>query len=151
MADGATAVVEAWVHEQEGLLEAIIKQAVQEITIEMQTTHFNGGLNRFENGWHIASFQLVLNGEPQLPTREAPEGNAPAWNGGEVALQIAGMELGDTITGSYGMAYSNRLEYGFTGQDSAGRTYNQPAYAFVRTAAQNWASIVARLQNEVRP
>lgn len=151
MAEGATAVVEAWVHETEGLLEALVKQAVQELTIEMQTTHFNGGLNRIDQGWHIASFQIVLNGEPQLPTRKAPDGEAPAWNGAEIALQIAGMELGDTITGSYGMAYSMRLEYGFTGQDSLGRTYNQPAYAFVRTAAQNWASIVARLQNEVRP
>lgn len=151
MADGATAVVEQWVHETEGLLEAIIRQAVQELTNEMQTTHFNGGLNRADQGWHIASFQLVLNGEPQLPTREAPEGQAPAWSGAEIALQIAGMALGDTITGSYGMAYSMRLEYGFTGQDSLGRTYNQPAYGFVRAAAQNWPAIVARLQEQVRP
>lgn len=138
-------------HETEGLLEAIVKQAVQELTIEMQTTHFQGGLNRHRDGWHIASFEIGLNVEPQLPTREAPEGTAPAWSGSEIALQIAGMNLGDTITGSYGMAYSMRLEYGFTGQDSLGRTYNQPAYAFVRTAAQNWPSIVARLQDQVRP
>lgn len=137
-------------HETEGLLEALIKQAVQELTIEMQTTSGNGGLNRIDQGWHVASFQLVLNGEPQLPTREAPEGVAPAWSGAEIALQIAGMELGDTITGSYGMAYSMRLEYGFTGQDSLGRNYSQPAYAFVRTAAQNWPAIVARLQDQVR-
>lgn len=151
MADGATAVVEGWVHETEGLLEAIVKQAVQELTIEMQTTHFQGGLNRVDQGWHLASFQIVLNGEPQLPTRESPDGEAPAWSGAEIALQIAGMELGDTITGSYGMAYSMRLEYGFTGTDSLGRTYNQPAYAFVRTAAQNWPAIVARIQDQVRP
>ncbi len=151
MADGATAVVEAWVHETEGLLEALVKQAVQELTIEMQTTHHEGGLNRVDLGWHLASFQIVLNGEPQLPTREVPEGSAPNWSSAEVALQIAGMELGDTITGSYGMEYSMRLEYGFTGQDSLGRSYNQPAYAFVRTAAANWPAIVARLQNEVRP
>ena len=86
MADGATAVVEGWVHETEGLLEAIVKQAVQELTIEMQTTHFQGGLNRVDQGWHLASFQIVLNGEPQLPTREAPEGEAPAWSGAEIAL-----------------------------------------------------------------
>lgn len=147
----ATTVVEQWVHDTEGLLEALIKQAVQELVTEMQTTHFQGGLNRVDHGWHLASFQIVLNGEPQLPTREAPDGVASAWSGAEIALQIAGMELGDTITGSYGMAYSMRLEYGFTGTDSLGRTYNQPAYAFVRSAAQNWASIVARLQDQVRP
>lgn len=151
MTKGATAVVEAWVHETEGLLEALTKQAVQELVSEMQTTHFQGGLNRIEHGWHLASFQVVLNGEPQLPTREPPEGEAPAWSGSEIALQIAGMKLGDTITGSYGMAYSMRLEYGFAGQDELGRTYNQPAYAFVRTAAQNWPAIVARLQDQVRP
>lgn len=138
-------------HETEGLLEALTKQAVQELVTEMQTTHFNGGLNRIEHGWHLASFQVVLNGEPQLPTRKAEKGEAPAWSGSEIALQIAGMKLGDTITGSYGMAYSMRLEYGFTGQDELGRTYNQPAYAFVRTAAQNWPAIVARLQDQVSP
>ena len=70
-----------------------------------------------------------------MPTREALEGQAPRWSGAEIVLQIAGKKLGDTITRSYGMAYSTRLEYGFTGQDSLGRTYNQPADAFVRTAA----------------
>lgn len=151
MADGATAVVEGWVHETEGLLEDLIRKSVQELVKEMQTTSGNGGLNRIDQGWHVASFQLVLNGEPQLPTRKAPEGEAPAWSGAEIALQIAGMELGDTITGSYGMEYSMRLEYGFTGVDSLGRTYSQPAYAFVRSAAANWPAIVARLQDQVRP
>ena len=150
MADGATAVVEAWVHETEGLLEALIRRAVQELVTEMQTTHFQGGLNRADTDEHLASFQIVLNGEPQMPVREST-GQTVNWNSGEIALQIAGMELGDTITGSYGMAYSNRLEYGFTGTDSLGRVYNQPAYAFVRTAAANWPSIVARLQEQVRP
>jgi len=147
----ARAIVEDWVYETEGLLKAIIQQSIQNLVIEMQTTRFNGGLNRIDQGWHIASFQINLNGEPQAPTRLAPEGAAPGWAVNEVALIINGFELGDTIVGSYGMIYSNRLEYGFTGMDSRGRVYNTPAYGFVRSAAQNWPSIVAAAQNEVRP
>jgi hypothetical protein len=147
----ARAVVENWVYETEGLLEAILKQAIQNLVIEMQTTHYNGGFNRIDQGWHIASFQINLNGEPQAPTRVAPEGAAPGWAVNEVALILDGLSLGDTVVGSYGMIYSNRLEYGFTGIDSLGRTYNTPAYGFVRMAAQNWPAIVAAVQNEVRP
>ncbi len=147
----ATTVVEDWVHETEGLLEAIIKESIQRLVIEMQTTRFNGGLNRIDQGWHIASFQINLNGEPQMPTRIAPDGPSPGWAVNEVALVINNLALGDIAVGSYGMIYSNRLEYGFTGMDSMGRSYNTPAYAFVRTAAQNWPAIVAEVQNEVRP
>ena len=150
MAD-ARAIVEDWVLENEELLEAVIKQSVQNLVIEMQTTRFNGGLNRIDQGWHIASFQINLNGEAQAPAREAPEGRAPGWAVSEVGLVINSFRLGDRITGSYGMIYSNRLEYGFTGMDSKGRAYNTPAYGFVRSAAANWPSIVAAVVNEVRP
>lgn len=151
MADGATAIVESWVHEQEGLLEALVKASVHALIKEMQTTHFEGGLNRADTGEHLNSFQLVLNGEPQLPTRKSSGQQFGTWSDAAINLVIAGSKLGDTYVGSYGMNYSLRLEYGFTGTDALGRSYNQPAYAFVRTAAQNWPAIVARLQNEVRP
>jgi hypothetical protein len=38
--------------------------------------------------------------------------------------------------------YGMRLEFGFVGQDSLGRTYNQAPRGFVRKTAMEWESIV---------
>lgn len=37
--------------------------------------------------------------------------------------------------GSIGVVYARRIEMGFQGKDSAGRVFNQPAFPFLRPAA----------------
>lgn len=44
---------------------------------------------------------------------------------------LAGLQIGDTMLFSWTMPYALRIEKGFTGTDSRGRTYNQAGRHFV--------------------
>lgn len=44
-------------------------------------------------------------------------------------------------------AYARRLEYGFTGTDSLGRSYNQPGRGFVGITVMEWPDILRRAAN----
>lgn len=138
--------VSEWVHETNQRLIAVFRTSASMVIEEMQRTTNQGGLNRIDLGHHIASLQVGINTPPQDAIRKAPTTPARPFARGAVDASIAGAELGDTIMASYGMAYSLRLEYGFEGTDSLGRTYSQPAYAFVRTAAQRWPQIVQQAE-----
>lgn len=75
----------------------------------------------------------------------SPESANPG-SGNTVATIGAALEsakAGDTIYFMNGAAYAMRLEFGFVGQDSLGRTYNQQPRAFVRSAVVRWPTIVA--------
>lgn len=63
------------------------------------------------------------------------------------ATVIAGMELGDTLSFTWNIEYAARIEFGFTGTDSLGRTYQQPGWHFVGYNAARWPEIV---ENNVR-
>jgi hypothetical protein len=47
-------------------------------------------------------------------------------------------------------AYSRRLNYGFAGEDSLGRTYNQSGYGFAEAAAAKWPQIVQEQAMKMR-
>lgn len=63
------------------------------------------------------------------------------------ATVIAGMEIGDTLTFVWNIEYAARIEFGFTGTDAAGRTYQQQGWHFVGWNAARWPEIV---ENNVR-
>jgi len=63
-------------------------------------------------------------------------------NAGQIELTIAGLELGETFYLGYQAAYARRVNYGFTGQDSLGRNYNQAGQFFVEASAAKWQSFV---------
>jgi len=60
------------------------------------------------------------------------------------ATVISGMELGDTLSFVWNIEYAARVEFGFTGTDSAGRTYQQQGWNFVGYNAARWPEIVAK-------
>src|SRR5690625_5099120 len=47
------------------------------------------------------------------------------YAGTDVGLAVASAVLGDSITLGFQANYAHRLNYGFVGEDSLGRTYNQ--------------------------
>lgn len=63
---------------------------------------------------------------------------------------IQGAELGQTVWIGFQAAYSARVNYGFVGQDSLGRLYNQAGRAFIEAAQQRWPQIVAEAEAKVR-
>lgn len=67
-------------------------------------------------------------------------GNAGAAS---YATVIAGMELGDVLNFVWNIEYAARAEFGFTGTDSLGRSYQQAGWHFVGQNAARWPEFVA--------
>jgi len=63
---------------------------------------------------------------------------------------IAGMEIGDFIRFAWTAPYAMRIEAGFTGTDSKGRSYAQPGRFFVLANAQRFSEFVGKRVKEVR-
>lgn len=77
-----------------------------------------------KTGFLRASWYAALNG-PAL-------GQPGAANVGQLTITAADVQLGDVFYMNNGAAYAMRVEFGFVGEDSLGRKYNQPPRAFVR-------------------
>lgn len=67
-----------------------------------------------------------------------------------VEMVIQGAEIGDTIYLGFQAAYALRMEYGFVGQDSLGRNYNQRGFGFVEKTGERWPQIVKQAETLVR-
>ena len=63
---------------------------------------------------------------------------------------LAGMELGDRLTFAWTSPYALRIEAGFVGTDSLGRTYNQAGRHFVGKNAARFSEFVAARSREVQ-
>lgn len=66
------------------------------------------------------------------------------------ALVFATMQVGQTVTAGWSVAYARRMEYGFFGTDSLGREYAQQGNGFLRAQTQNWAFIVDEVTQQIK-
>lgn len=99
-----------------------------------------GGNMPIDSGYLRAS--LMASTKMPKPRGGAPEeGKTYSFDEGQVALVIAGAEIGDTLYAVYGANYARAVEYGHNGA---------PARGFVRLAAQQWQGIVAEVAAEAR-
>lgn len=144
-----SAQVDAWVKEVKTRELAVFRESAQRVISDMQTPEGSGGRMPVDTGFLRASLQMTLNA-PAMGTLQKPLEGSGRLGAGQVDLRFDHAELGDTIYATYGAAYARRLEYGFVGQDSLGRTYNQAGKAFVRSAAQKWGQIVAQVSTELK-
>jgi hypothetical protein len=143
-----TAQIDAWVATTKDRTEAVFKESAQRVVETMQKPVAAGGNMPVETGFLRASLRTTLN-SPASGSIANP-GNPVQYDDGSVALAINGAELGDTIYAVYTAKYARRSEYGFVGEDSLGRTYNQVGRGFVRLAAQQWPQIVDQVANEAQ-
>ena len=130
MADTFTADVTKWVAETEDRTEAVFKQSAQDVIGDAQRPKAKGGRMPVVTGNLRNSHVSGLNGSTALTGADS------------YVLTIAKAKLGDAITGGWTAAYAARIEYGFNGTDSLGRTYNQAPQFFLRGAAQKWKQFV---------
>jgi hypothetical protein len=65
-------------------------------------------------------------------------------------VAIQSVEWGDEVSSFWTMAYARRRNYGFTGTDSAGRTYNQPGDFFRENAVAGWQGIVSFMAEQAK-
>ncbi|WP_395326934.1 hypothetical protein WBP06_09475 [Novosphingobium sp. BL-8H] len=130
-----------WAESKDKLLTALLRGAVQDLATVASTTIPNGGRVPVKTG-NLARSVVVDNKPPPIIEGEA--------KGGGFLNGIAGIKPGEMIYIGWQAAYSRRMNYGFIGEDSLGRTYNQTGYGFAEAAAAQWPEIVKRQAAKLR-
>lgn len=115
-------------------VEKLAHRAIQRLGFEVvRDTPVDTGILR--GGWQPSIGEPVL--EPKV--RNDQGGGMAA---SDIALKVADLKPGQTFYMVNNTRYARRLEYGFVGQDSLGRNYNQKGRFFVRDAVRRWKQIV---------
>jgi hypothetical protein len=140
MAGTFTADVSAWVRKSKKRMLVVIQQSAQDVIELAQKPVGAGGNMPVDTGYLRASLTTTLNTPgASYPAKARFEPNSYSAEVGaaeaQYTLTINRMKLGDTIYAVYLANYAYFQEYG-----SQGRT----GRAFVRLAAQQWRSIVAK-------
>ncbi|RVH27893.1 HK97 gp10 family phage protein [Sinorhizobium meliloti] len=136
-----SAAVAQWADKVEGAVEAIFKEATQEVVEEMQRPVGQGGRMRVDTGFLRASLLASSTSMPAISAAKPVEGGTYTPDFGQIEAVIAGADVGDTLYFGYTASYAGYREYGANGQ---------PADGFVRLAAQNWPIIVDRKAAELK-
>lgn len=121
-------------------LTALLRNSVQALADEAAKTIPNGGRVPVKTG-NLARSVVVDTKPPQII-----EGLAT----GDYSLGVSSIKPGDTVYIGWQAIYSRRLNYGFVGADSLGRTYNQSGYGFAEAAAAKWPSILQEQAMKMR-
>lgn len=135
------AAVAQWADKVEGAVEAIFKEATQEVVEEMQRPVGQGGRMRVDTGFLRASLLASSTSMPAISAAKPVEGGTYTPDFGQIEAVIAGAAVGDTLYFGYTAAYAGHREYGANGQ---------PPDAFVRLAVQNWGMTVDRTAKKVK-
>ena len=137
-----TAQVKDWTSLTKRNQEFVAKQAIQDVLEGAQTTQVGvtAGASGFVEG--------------KIPVADADLVNSLTVGGavGDDAyvVAIAGMEIGDYLSFKWTAPYARRIELGFSGTDSMGRTYEQAGRFFVTRNAERFSEFVANRVREVR-
>ncbi len=134
-----------WVRETKERMLAVRNDAVQSVIEVMTRPVARGGNMPVRDGFLRASGRLVIGDVPPLKTKRAPGAEGPVnFDLGNIALVLEGATIDDDLLFAFTAVYARRKNYGFVGQDSLGRTYNEKGRQFVGLAVQQWPQIVAR-------
>lgn len=143
---GFAAQISDWAQQTEGAFEAIFHASAQAVFNEVRTPVAAGGRMPVKTGNLRRSFLASTAAMPSI--KEGAETFSDLGSASE--LVIAGAALGSTVFIGAQAAYAARLNYGFVGEDSLGRTYNQTGYGFIEAVSQRWPQIVAAEEAKVR-
>ncbi|MEF3124495.1 hypothetical protein [Rhizobium leguminosarum] len=138
------AQVSEWAKSEMERSKAVFQTAAQEVANEVRTPVAEGGRMPLKTGNLRRSLMASTADMPRIQ-----EGKTTFSDSG-IEMVIAGAELGSTIYLGFQAAYAARMNYGFVGTDSLGRTFNQTGYGFVDAVAQRWPQIVIQAEATVR-
>ena len=120
-------------------LRKIVQDSVQDVLEGAQTT-----AKGVTAGGTIQPGKIpVVSGDLVNSLVSSVAGGSAATGPASYTVAVAGYKLGDFMQFGWTMEYALRVEYGFTGQDALGRTYDQPGWQFVGLNASRWPQIVA--------
>lgn len=109
---------------------AIFQDSAARVGREASVPVSKGGKMPLDTGFLRASLCASTSGMPSA---------------GGVPLEVAllSLDVGGTVYAGWTAVYAMRMEYGFSGEDSLGRTYRQQGYGFLRASVQRWPEYVA--------
>ncbi|MEY9719764.1 hypothetical protein ABIA22_002254 [Sinorhizobium fredii] len=139
------AQVSDWVLQEKERETAVFRESAQMVEAEAKKAVGNGGRMPVVTGNLRRSLMASTTSMPTVIRDKATYSD----RSGEISLVIGGAEIGDTIYLGFQAAYALRMEYGYVGTDSLGRTYNQKGYGFVEATAQRWPQIVKEAEAKV--
>ncbi len=122
-----------WAGNADKRLTALLRNSVQALAKEAGNTIPNGGRVPVVTG-NLARSVVVSKTAPNILVYGPV--NANALSG------IATLNPGDPIFIGWQARYAKRVNYGFVGDDSLGRTYNQTGAGFAEATAAKWPGIV---------
>jgi len=124
----------------EDKMRRVVVNAIQEL-LQYITTSAPGvtaGGTRIEGKFPVVSSDLIRSLVSEL-------------NGGQVgsgqdsySVALANYEVGQFLRFAWTSEYALRIELGFTGTDSAGRTYQQEGWHMVGTNVSRWPVLVEK-------
>jgi len=122
-------------------IEYTMRQSISDVLVGAQTTQtgFGQGATSFVEG------KLPVDSSDLLKSL-----TVDGAEGADVGVKIQGMEIGDTMEFAWTVPYARRIEYGFTGTDSLGRTFDMPGRFFVTRNAEKFPDHVKKRAAEVR-
>lgn len=139
-----------FVRETQERIDAVFKLSTERVIEKMQLPVAQGGNMPVDTNFLRASGRASINAPLPLDAVPPKEKTPVPYSTAAYSLIIQGAKLGDTIYFCYTAVYAARINYGFEGQDSLGRTYNQAGRQFVGLAAQQWNSIVNEVSAELQ-
>lgn len=135
--------VDEWVQQSEKRINAVFRLSTQKVISLMQSNV------PYRDGFLRTSLVVLVNQKPPAADKSQADGMGQ-YTDAYMQMQIAGAVSGDRIVAAYTMNYARRLEYGFTGTDSLGRTYAQPPIGWTRAASAKWKECVAEAVAEAK-
>lgn len=142
--DNFAASVADWVHDVEGAIEAIFREAVQELVAEadrlltQMVYEAPPSPNYRRTGFLRSS---VRASRTSMPLADRPQGTPDADYLAEITVTIAGTEMGEVLYVGYTANYGAFVHYGTSSM--AGRPW-------VQMVVQRWQAIVEAKEAELR-
>lgn len=122
----------------------VMRQSISDVLVGAQTTQI--GITQGADSFVEGAIPVGLTAE--LVNSLSVDGGGTSKDA--YVVKIAGMEIGDSMDFAWTAPYARRINSGFTGQDSLGRTYNVPGRFFVDKNAARFPEHVKKRAREVR-
>lgn len=136
------ATLGAWANKVDANLDALARQSVLRMSRNVvQATPVDTGFLR-------GSWQPAIGAPAAVSSSSADQTGVGAMS--KVALTISGIKPGVRFFMTNNARYAMRLEFGFVGQDSLGRTYNQQGRFYVGNEVKRWPLVVEALAKELK-
>lgn len=136
------------VFRQKGIrnMRQVAALAIKDVAEAMQTPQTSA---KFTGGAFVVGKIPVLSSLLRESLVSSKNGGGGAKGSTSYLAVTNNLQMGDVITFIYDSPYGPRIEFGFRGTDSLGRTYNQRGRLFVTTAAKRFRDFVVQRAAEV--